>query len=370
MFGSPRVTVITPTYNRLKFLPETIRSVRRQKVPMHYIIIDDGSTDDTRSYFRWRPHPSIRFLTQNNAGEVRTVNRGLRMVETEFFTVVNSDDPLLPGSLAKMTAALDRNPEALAAYCDWQIIDENSQTLGEVHIGSFDLSRMLSTFNLPIGPGAVFRTRCLDEIGYRNPQLRYSADLDYWFRIGLTGRMCYVPEVLATHRVHPTSASVQGRGSQLSSEVSYLSHTYGNHPKRTGGPSRTKVFATGHFAAAFACADARGMSRELLRSMFWHPAQFLEHVEDMGLDEIARLLKAAGAEDRGKAGPILKRAVAALTRSQALRLWARAIMHDPAGTVHVVREMGEGGRRAALSAARKTLRSPAGADHAPIQRIA
>src|ERR1700733_4133342 len=98
----PLLTVITPTYNRAEFLDETIESVLSENFPdLEFLVIDDGSTDNTSSVVE-KYGPKISYLRHENIGESRTVNKGFRLSRGQFVIIVNSDDPILPGCLAKM----------------------------------------------------------------------------------------------------------------------------------------------------------------------------------------------------------------------------------------------------------------------------
>lgn len=72
------VSVVIPTYNRARWLPETVASVLGQSVPpLEVLIVDDGSTDDTATVCAGMP-PPVRYLRQANAGVGAARNRGIR----------------------------------------------------------------------------------------------------------------------------------------------------------------------------------------------------------------------------------------------------------------------------------------------------
>src|SRR5213080_4739493 len=75
----PLVSVITPSYNRADYLPETIESVLSQDYPnFEYIVLDDGSTDNTCEVLERYSH-QLKWETHPNMGETLTVNKGLKM---------------------------------------------------------------------------------------------------------------------------------------------------------------------------------------------------------------------------------------------------------------------------------------------------
>ncbi|WP_297129007.1 glycosyltransferase family 2 protein [uncultured Porphyromonas sp.] len=93
------LTIFTPTYNRAYILPKLYESLREQSChDLEWIIIDDGSTDDTRSLVEdWtgaaNPFP-IRYHRQPNGGKHRAINRGVELARGDFFFIVDSDDRL------------------------------------------------------------------------------------------------------------------------------------------------------------------------------------------------------------------------------------------------------------------------------------
>jgi glycosyltransferase involved in cell wall biosynthesis len=93
------LTVFTPTYNRAFILPELYKSLLRQSShDLEWIIVDDGSTDDTERLVQgWQsaepPFPII-YQKQANGGKHRAINRGVTLAHGSFFFIVDSDDRL------------------------------------------------------------------------------------------------------------------------------------------------------------------------------------------------------------------------------------------------------------------------------------
>ena len=93
------LTIFTPTYNRAYILPKLYESLREQSChDLEWIIVDDGSTDDTMSLVEgWtraaNPFP-IRYHRQPNGGKHRAINRGVELARGDFFFIVDSDDRL------------------------------------------------------------------------------------------------------------------------------------------------------------------------------------------------------------------------------------------------------------------------------------
>lgn len=333
------LSVITPTYNRADFLKETIDSVLMQEFSaLQYIVMDDGSSDDTATLMR-RYRRRIEYHWHENVGEQRTVNRALQGIRGEYFMIVNSDDPLLPGSLERMVRTLRDDPGLLAAYPDWQVIDPDSKPITTIRVGKYDSAAMLATTSVPIGPGACFRSSILETVGFRNTLLRYSADLDYWHRIALAGRIAHVPETLATHRVHPGSASVSDRGGRLAREVAYLFEVYGRHPCAPRRGAR-RADSRGQFVAAFSETDWKQAVRALLRSFLIQPIAFLACLTGHGLDTTRDFVASLGAPPAKAPNTALQLIHSASTRLGDYPRILRATLHDPLGMLDAMAEYG------------------------------
>lgn len=103
------VTVFTPTYNRAYILGQLYHSLQRQTcTDFEWLIVDDGSADDTKSLVAsWQaeenPFP-IRYIYQENGGKCRAINRGLKEADGRLFFTVDSDDYLTDDAIEKVIA--------------------------------------------------------------------------------------------------------------------------------------------------------------------------------------------------------------------------------------------------------------------------
>jgi glycosyltransferase involved in cell wall biosynthesis len=106
-----RVSVIIPTFNRARLLAEAIQSSLGQRgVPeLEVIVVDDGSSDDTRSCVRHVQEGDTRlqYVYQKNRGPSAARNTGLRNATGEFVQFLDSDDLLLPGKISRQIRVFD-----------------------------------------------------------------------------------------------------------------------------------------------------------------------------------------------------------------------------------------------------------------------
>ena len=214
----PLVTMITPTYNRADLLPETIDSIISQDYPnLEYIVLDDGSTDDTQAVLQ-RYKDEVRWTYHPNMGQPRTVNRGLEMAQGDIIGIVSSDDPLLPGALSALVKVFQDNPDVLVVYPDWNLNDEHGNLLYHVRTLDYSYVDMLRLHHTYPGPCALFRRSVVERIGGYDPSYRFVPDYDFWLRAGLLGPFLRVPHTLATYRSHATTITNAERGELMAKE--------------------------------------------------------------------------------------------------------------------------------------------------------
>ncbi len=113
-----RFTVFTPTFNRAHTLPRLYESLKRQTfLDFEWLIVDDGSTDNTRDIVAaWQTctsrHFPIRYYWQENAHKKAAFDRGVAEAEGELFYTFDSDDEMLPRALKILNKRWHDIPEA------------------------------------------------------------------------------------------------------------------------------------------------------------------------------------------------------------------------------------------------------------------
>ena len=115
------VTVVIPTYNRAKLVPEAIDSVLGQTLaPIQVLVIDDGSTDGTdKALLKYGA--SITYHRQSNRGVSVARNVGLSMATGTYVAFLDSDDLWHPYKLELQTALLDRLPDVHLLFTEFEI---------------------------------------------------------------------------------------------------------------------------------------------------------------------------------------------------------------------------------------------------------
>lgn len=214
------LSVVIPVYNGGPFIRETIESVLlySRGFNVECIVVDDGSTDDTSQIIE-SFGDSIRTIRQKNMGEGSAVNVGLQASIGSYVLVVSADDPVFTSNLFNgVTDFFEQNPEVVAWYPDWNVIDEEGTVVRVSRLPEYEFLELFSHNRVLPGPGTWFRGVSAKEIGGRNPKWKYVGDYDFWLRLSRKGILRHRSEVLAQWRRHPHSTSISDRGLGMARE--------------------------------------------------------------------------------------------------------------------------------------------------------
>jgi glycosyltransferase involved in cell wall biosynthesis len=126
----PRVSIIVPTNNRANFLGEAVASAIGQDYQhMEIIVIDDGSTDETKGVLATFQDQRLVCVQQENARRSRALNRAVSMARGEYITFLNSDDYYLPSKVGTQVAFLDTHPEFGMAYMSGFCVEDDRRVI-------------------------------------------------------------------------------------------------------------------------------------------------------------------------------------------------------------------------------------------------
>jgi glycosyltransferase involved in cell wall biosynthesis len=184
--NSRTISVVIPTYNRGPLLVEAIVSVLAQTVaPLEILVIDDGSTDDTRE--RLVPYlDRIEYVLQENRGVSAARNRGVESARGELIAFLDADDVWHPRKLERQLASLAESPHL--GLLGTGVFDLPSPRLTEVSaIGSGSLAvvswSQLVVKNYFVTSSIVARRDILVRAGLFDTELQGPEDYDLWLRV-------------------------------------------------------------------------------------------------------------------------------------------------------------------------------------------
>jgi glycosyltransferase involved in cell wall biosynthesis len=301
-----RVSVVVPLFNAARTVEASLRSALDGGLrELEIIVVDDGSQDASAQIVRDMAEPRITLLQRAtpSGGAARPRNLAIAHARAPYIAFLDADDLLKPGKLTAAAAALDQHPEAGFAFGEFEHIDAEGKVLegfvvrdklaecpltrtplteGWSFIAQAELARGFLYRNFISPSGVMVRRSVLDTVGTFDESLRYSEDLDLWFRLlhhsgalycervghsyrRAAGSLTYRPSVLkerdritALRRERARRATAAERR-QLDRLLAESQATMGWEYRR----SRERL----HAAAAFAQALAREPRGEWMRAL-------------------------------------------------------------------------------------------------------
>lgn len=205
----PRVSVIIPFYNRMRWVADAVRSVLAQTYRnFEIILVDDGSTEDITSCVDIR-NQQIQYLRQENKGPAAARNLGISVANGAFISFLDSDDIFLPDKLEKQVACMLNAPEALMSHTSYELIDVNKNLLGVVNSSRF-AGHVYPAILLgcPIATPTVMIRREAFCNGLRfKEDMRIAEDILLWSEIAQRSPILGIDEPLTRVRKHGKNAA-------------------------------------------------------------------------------------------------------------------------------------------------------------------
>jgi Glycosyl transferase family 2 len=207
------VDVVVDNFNYGRFLAAAIESGLSQTHPAtHVIVVDDGSTDDSREILR-RYEDRVEVVLKENGGQASALNAGAERCGGEIVIFLDADDVLHPEAAARAAAALAANPAAAKAQLRMDVIDAAGEPTGELKppprlpMPSGDLrhAELAYPFDLAWLPTSAnaFRLEPLRRIlPIPEQEFRVSADWHLVHLSTLLGEVATVQEVSSSYRIH------------------------------------------------------------------------------------------------------------------------------------------------------------------------
>lgn len=199
------ISVITPTYNRARYLPAAVRSVLHQTFQdLELIIVDDGSVDDTLAVLEsLRSDNRVRYFYQQNKGQSHARNFALQKAKGDYVAFLDSDDLWEPEKLEMQLAVFKANPEVDIVHGDEAMIDEKGEVISRRNMRRYSgrITRFLLADNSVSITTALVRRRCFDEMGGFDTSVGVADDYELWLRFSARYLFHYEPGIVASYRV-------------------------------------------------------------------------------------------------------------------------------------------------------------------------
>jgi cellulose synthase/poly-beta-1,6-N-acetylglucosamine synthase-like glycosyltransferase len=209
----PIMSVVMSVFQGERYLSQAIDSILGQTFrDFEFIIIDDGSTDDSGSILEShrRSDSRVRVYSQKNNGLIYSLNRGCELARGQYIARMDADDIAARNRLGSQLYYMQEHPAVGVLGSAVEFIDQTGRTLriSRNPLGNADLQRALIDSDVLFHPAVVMRKDAFVSVGgYRN--VVHAEDYDLWLRIAESYELANLPEVLLKYRIHSAQISMR-----------------------------------------------------------------------------------------------------------------------------------------------------------------
>ncbi len=210
MLNNIRFSIIIPTYNRAAFLPKAIESVLSQTyTAWELIIVDDGSTDNTKDVVSQYSDSRIRYIYQDNAERSVARNNGIACANGDFVCFMDSDNYMKSDRLEKLSAFIAKESNIACYFTGIEYFNEQTGCVNikDGHSYPFPMDVNLLIRDIIATPQICCATEILRKHWF-NPLLSIGEDMELLFRITDEFPLVYVPNQATVVEVEHEGRSV------------------------------------------------------------------------------------------------------------------------------------------------------------------
>jgi glycosyltransferase involved in cell wall biosynthesis len=209
---TPTVSVVMPVFNGAEFLDEAVRSILDQTFrDFEFIIVDDGSTDDTPRILRKYAEADdrVRVHRQENRGVVAALNQACRLAQGRFIARMDADDVSLPRRFEKQIEFLKTHPKVGVLGTWASKIDKQGSVIATWCLPANPTVLKWNHFFrvCVIHPTVLMRREILEKLNFYRPDAVYAEDWDLWLRASAITEFGNTPEILFKYRISGKNTS-------------------------------------------------------------------------------------------------------------------------------------------------------------------
>jgi glycosyltransferase involved in cell wall biosynthesis len=197
-----KISILTPTFNRVNMLKQAIQSVLSQTYSDWELIIKDGCTNNPAVHdIDLTTDSRIIYLLQQDEGITDALNQAAQRATGDIMVEMNDDDMLHDNEvLADIIKQFASHPDLQWLYSRMETIDSNNNPL-QVLGRETTLEEML-TNNIVCQPTVFWKRKFFEELGRFDEQFPYAQDYELWIRFFKASQPIFIDRVTAKYRLH------------------------------------------------------------------------------------------------------------------------------------------------------------------------
>ena len=236
---SPKISIVIPSYNKVRFIGLTLDSIIEQKYPnLEVIIQDSASTDGTieiiKKYALKYPD-IIKFESKKDKGQLDAINTGLKKSTGVLFTYINADDVYLPGAFAEVSKMYMSNSERLWFTGRGKVVKNKGEEIAKLVTWYKNMLLLINsrfcllTTNYLMQPSVFITREALKKFGSFTGTPKFVMEYDLWLKISKRSVPQVSQKYFSAFRIEPSSIS-QTQTKDLLSEDEKIIKKYCKNP--------------------------------------------------------------------------------------------------------------------------------------------
>jgi glycosyltransferase involved in cell wall biosynthesis len=223
MNTTPLVSIVTPSFNQVEFIEQTILSVLNQTYSnIEYIIIDGGSTDGSLEIIK-KYSSSLKYWTsEKDNGQTDALLKGIKQVKGQIFAYLNSDDLLELNAVELIVNKYLKTPNFTLYYGQCLVIDENNKKIVPYQGGITSFKYLLTQKMMPFvhQPACFFNIKLINRSFLFNIKYSFCFDYELILWIFKYKNAKYIDLPLAQYRVHDKAKTSVSKQKMIAEKLS------------------------------------------------------------------------------------------------------------------------------------------------------
>ena len=196
MITNPKITIVTPVYNCVEYIEETIKSVLTQNYKnFEYIIVDGGSNDGTCKIIEKYLKKINFFISEKDEGMYDALNKGFKMATGKYLAWLNADDLYFNNCISKTVELMEKNNYQWINGISATLIEKKLKLRTLYHYPNIILKNKLMTpclWGYVPQESTIFTKELYIKSGEMNRHLKYAGDFDLWSRFSKNSELISV----------------------------------------------------------------------------------------------------------------------------------------------------------------------------------
>lgn len=213
----PKISIVIPSYNKARFIGQTLDSIIKQKYPNFEVIIQDGVSNDGTleiiKKFAGKYPNIIKYESKKDKGQLDAINTGLNKATGDVLAYINADDCYTPNAFAVISKAFLKNPNSLWFAGRGRVIDEKGVEIAKTVIWYKNLLLSLNSrfyllvTNYLMQPSVFITHEAWQKYGPFTGTSNFIMEYDMWLKLASHEMPIITDKCLSAFRIEPSTVT-------------------------------------------------------------------------------------------------------------------------------------------------------------------